>query len=144
MTEDQSQALRQMLVEDEGYRQYPYNDTTGHLTIGIGRNLTSNGISLSEAYTLLNNDIAYFTAKLEENIPSFDELNAARKIVLVNMCFNLGLKGLLEFRAMLNAIADKDWDAASREITFSKAAVQTGHRYERLAQIMKTGLIQGG
>ena len=41
--------LKEQLIRDEGTRLKPYTDTTGHLTIGFGRNLSQVGISLAEA-----------------------------------------------------------------------------------------------
>lgn len=142
MSPEGHQNLKHILFEDEGFRQFPYMDTTGHLTIGIGRNLTSNGISFQEASALLDNDINYFISKLKDCVPSFDSLCESRQIVLVDMCFNLGVKGFLEFHNMLAAISRQDWSAAAEDIINCKAATQTGKRYERLSQIMKTGMME--
>lgn len=65
MTPESRQKLKNMLVQDESYRQFPYTDTTGHLTVGIGRNISQRGISTTEASQLLDNDIIYFSAKLD-------------------------------------------------------------------------------
>ena len=40
--------LRSELVEAEGYRQYPYRDTMGIWTAGIGHNLAAHGCSHAE------------------------------------------------------------------------------------------------
>ncbi len=136
------QALKHLLINDEGFKQFPYMDTTGHLTIGIGRNLTANGISFQEAFNLLDNDINYFISKLKEFVPSFDSLCEERQIVLVDMCFNLGVKGFLDFHNMLAAISRQDWNEAAEAIINCKAAIQTGKRYERLSTIMKTGMME--
>ena len=51
------EALIDSIKRHEGLRLFPYNDTTGHLSIGYGRNLTSNGISTQEAEIMLKSDI---------------------------------------------------------------------------------------
>jgi lysozyme len=131
--------LKDLLIQHEQYRQFPYTDSTGHLTIGIGRNISTRGISSSEALQLLDDDIFYFSSKLSHLIPFFDTLDNVRQIVLIDMCFNLGINGILEFKDMLAALERKDFIGASSEISNSKAAAQDVNRYEQLAYIMKTG-----
>jgi|SRR6478736_1205528 len=139
MTPESRHKLKNLLVQHEAYRQFPYTDTTGHLTIGIGRNISDRGISTSEALSLLEDDIQYFFAKLSHYIPLFIKLDDNRQIVLVDMCFNLGFNGLLNFRDMLDAIERGDFERAAQEILDSKAANQARDRYEQLAYIMRTG-----
>lgn len=131
--------LRALLTQEEGYRQFAYQDTTGNLTIGIGHNLTANGISINAANYILDEDIDYFINKIKESVPVFDDLCEARQMVLVDMCFNLGLKGFLKFTRMLAYVCQEDYVSAAGEIEYSKAAMQTGERYKRLAQMMKAG-----
>ncbi len=139
MTPDATQKLRNLLIKHEEFKQFGYVDTTGHLTIGIGRNLSDRGISITEALYLLDDDIPYFTDKLSHYVPVFDSLCDNRKIVLVDMCFNVGLRGLLAFTEMLKALDKQDYDTAANEILNSKAAIQCGDRYRSLANIMRTG-----
>lgn len=139
MTPDIRNKLKNLLTLHESYRQFPYVDTTGHITIGIGRNLSDRGLSTTEALSLLDDDIFYFTSKLNHVLPFFNELDANRQIVLVDMCFNLGINGLLKFTNMLQAVESKEWEKASSEILNSEAAHQNISRYEQLAYIMKTG-----
>lgn len=139
MTPEARTRLRNLLIHHEGYRQFPYTDTTGHLTIAIGRNLTDRGISVNEALTLLEDDITFFTNKLRAVIPLFDRLNDARQIVLVNMCFNLGVNGLLRFKSMLKALENKDYEEAAKQMLNSKWAEQVGQRAHDLSTIMKDG-----
>lgn len=139
MTPDVRAKLKSLLMKHEGFRQYVYTDTTNHLTIGFGRNLSDRGISPSEAMSLLDDDIFYFSGKLSHLLPYWDSMDVARQIVLIDMCFNLGVNGLLQFQNMLDAMQNKDYDKASAEILNSKAHEQCQSRYEQLAYIMKTG-----
>lgn len=139
MTPESMQKLKQMLTIDEGYKQFPYTDTTGHLTIAIGRNLTDRGISAEEAQVLLEDDIDYFYKKLSSNLPFFDELVDNRKIALINMCFNIGFQGFLKFKSMIIALEAKDYERAAHEISSSKYATQNIDRAIRIASIMLTG-----
>lgn len=141
MTPEGKLKLKNLLFNHEDYRQFPYKDTTGHLTIGIGRNLTDRGISLSESYYLLNEDIIYFSSKLYNVLPWFIDLDENRQIALIDMCFNLGLQGLLSFKKTLSLIAQGKHDEASIEVLKSKWATQVGDRAKMISQIIKTGEI---
>lgn len=44
-----------LMTRDEGKRRQPYLDTKGKVTIGIGRSLATNGISLKELLAILPN-----------------------------------------------------------------------------------------
>jgi lysozyme len=138
MTPEAKAKLKNLLVNNESYKQFPYTDITGHLTIGIGRNLSDRGISTTEALQLLDDDIIYFISKLSHYVSFFYELSDNRKIVLVDMCFNLGINGFLQFQNMLQALENKDYETAAKEILNSKAAEQCPERYQQLADIMRT------
>ena len=58
------------------------------------------------------------------------------------MAFNLGIDGLSQFRQMLVAIADRDYDTAAREMEDSEAARQAPARYARLSAAMSSGVAQ--
>jgi lysozyme len=138
MTPEAKQKLKNLLIKHEELKQFPYVDTTGHLTIGIGRNLTTRGISVNESLYLCDDDIIYFTDKLSQYVTFFNDLSDNRKICLVDMCFNLGVQGLLGFRKMFDALEKQDYETAANEILFSKAAEQCPARYSQLANIMRT------
>ncbi|HEX4373882.1 MAG TPA: hypothetical protein VHZ50_11320, partial [Puia sp.] len=74
-------SLKELLIKQEGIRLFPYTDTTGHLTIGVGRNLVDTGIRNDEALYMLDNDIEYFNEKLEEALPYYRELDDSRQVV---------------------------------------------------------------
>ncbi len=80
-----------MLQRHEGLRLRPYRDSTGKLTIGVGRNLDSVGLSEAEAYHLLDNDIDAAVNALTAVLPVFAALDDVRQEVLIDMCFNEGI-----------------------------------------------------
>lgn len=127
------------LTRDEGIRLYPYLDTVGRTTIGIGRNLTDVGISTDEADYLLANDIARAKANLEEALPWTSGLDSARQGALINMAFNLGIGGLMGFRNFLSAMQVGDWATAATEMLQSKWATQVRARAQRLSKQVETG-----
>ena len=131
--------LRDQILRDEGCRLRPYKDSEGLLTIGVGRCLDRKGISQTEADFLLGNDILEYTAAVNSNIPCAIRLDEARRGVLINMAFNLGIAGLMKFRKMLAAVEAGEWDRAAAEMMDSRWAGQVGERAHRLARQMQTG-----
>lgn len=131
--------MRKELIRDEGVRNYPYKDTVGKLTIGVGRNLDGVGIHDDEAYLMLANDIQDAMRSLDKHLPWWRELAEVRQRVLVNMCFNLGITGLLGFKNTLAMIKTGKYTEAAAAMLNSKWAGQVGARAQRLAEQMAKG-----
>ena len=132
-------ALRRQLIRHEGMRLRAYRDTVGKWTIGVGRNLDDLGITEEEAMYLLDHDMQRVEREVRAAIPWFFELDDARQMVLCNMAFNLGIAGLMGFRATLTAIKNRDYAGAAGLMLDSKWARQVGHRAAELASIMRDG-----
>lgn len=134
--------LREQLIRDEGIRLKPYKDMVGKWTIGAGRNLSDKGISLSEVEVLLDNDIRDTMIQVGERLPWVIDLDEARRGVIYNMAFNLGVGGLLGFRKTLEHVQQGEWALAAIEMLNSQWAQQVGPRAHRLARQMETGIWQ--
>ena len=132
--------IKAQLVRHEGLRLKPYRCTASKLTIGIGRNLDDCGISQSEAYVMLINDIMNCEKQLHAKIPDiYNGLDEVRKSVLLNMCFNLGINGLLGFKNTLAFVKAGDWERAANNMLVSKWAKQVGRRAIELSELMRKG-----
>lgn len=138
ITTQMRQQLKALLIRHEGLRQHPYKDTTGHWTIGIGRNLTDRGLLPSEIDLMFINDTDYFYYKLNQKFDWFANLNDARKIALVDLCF-AGFSTFCTFEKMIDALEKGDFDTAADEIVDSLYAKQVGYRAKELAKIIRTG-----
>lgn len=125
--------IDEQLLRDEGLRLFPYTDTVGKLGIGVGRNLTDDGISKVEALFLLGRDIMRVSQQLEETWPWTQTLSDARKGALQNMAFNLGIHGLSTFREFLSLMQAGKWEDAANDLLQTKVAKQLPARYARLA-----------
>ncbi len=139
MTSAEREALAAGLRLDEGVRRFPYTDTVGKLTIGVGRNISDRGLSDDEIDYLLQNDITLVIDDLNRALPWWVELSPVRQRVLCNMAFNLGISRLKGFTRMLSAMRRKDFAAAAAEMRSSLWAEQVGARAERLARLMEAG-----
>jgi lysozyme len=157
--------LIEELTLDEGLRLKAYDCTAGKRTIGVGRNfedvpfskdeclslfgttsisyinadkiLSSRGISNAQSDMLLQNDINKCIAQLQKQ--SFwesvkDDNDRARAII--NLCFNLGINGLLGFKNTLAFIEKKDWKNAAKNLTLSKWYTQVGNRGPRIVKLI--------
>lgn len=133
------------LIKDEGLSLIPYLDSNGNWTIGVGHKLKSEcgPITLEYAGKLLAEDIKIAREAAMRIVPSFNELCEERQFVLISMAFQLGPTGLKGFKKMLLAIENKAYVVASQEMLDSKWHRQdTPKRAERLAKIMKTGVMK--
>ena len=128
--------LKEQLVRHEGLRLTVYDCPAGYKTIGVGRNLEGKGITEEEALYLLENDINYFTDQLRDNLDWFDDIPEEKQQILVNMAFNLGVAGLMNFKNMLSAVEEGRWADASTEMLDSKWAKQVGIRAIELSGAM--------
>src|SRR3990167_2004489 len=100
--------LRQ-LERHEGKRNKMYRDSLGIETIGVGHNLRDKAISDRAVEVIFDDDVNDVLRDLSREFPGYEELNEPRRWVLINMAFNMGVKGLLDFKNTLEAIKDGKW-----------------------------------
>lgn len=131
--------IYEQLRRDEGERLKPYADTVGKLTIGVGRNLSDDGISEAESAALLVNDVDRVRAQLAP-FAWYVALDDVRRGAVENMAFNLGTASLLHFPHFIAALAKQDWPTAAAEMANSQWAQQVGDRATRLEQQIATGV----
>ena len=146
----------QRLVVNESLRLKPYRCTEGKLTIGVGRCVDTNPLTDEEvcyighncreksrteeqAIYLLKHDVEGVKNKLDKRLPWWRKLDEERQYVLIDMCFQLGINGLLKFKNMLAAMDAGDFEKASIECLNSAYARQTPARAKRIARLIKTG-----
>jgi lysozyme len=141
LTPDGREQLQLRLIDEEGLKLFPYHDTRGILTIGVGRNLQAKGISREEALMLLDNDIIQAETEVQNNISFYLQLNDARKIALIELVFNMGINALLGFKKTLVALEAGDYKLASQELLASLWAKEVGFRSEKIAYLIETGIL---
>jgi lysozyme len=134
-----SKALKEQLELHEGKRSLPYLCTAGKTTIGIGRNLTDRGLSEDEIELLFQNDVALIQVQLDSALPWWRSLSERRQLVILDMCFNLGITRLMEFHRTLAFIQKGLFTEAAVQMLSSKWAKQVKSRATRLATMMREG-----
>ena len=138
------------LKRDEGERLSAYDDETGKpllrgnvlvgkLTIGIGRNLSDNGITRDEAEYLARNDIAEAIRACRRIFLGWDAFSHARQEALANMAVNMGETRLRKFKKMLAAVESGDWAKASAEAMDSDYGRKLEGRAKRVAAALLNG-----
>lgn len=144
MRPDKLKLLEAMLIRHEGMRLKPYKCTEGYLTIGVGRNLDTNGLRQSEAMFMLDNDIEATWSYLVRRYPWFSNLILERQVALADMCFQLGQDGFAKFTNSLGLIANKNYSEARTEMLKSLWANQAPKRADEITKIIEQGVFLDG
>jgi len=138
--------LQTQLIEFEGWRHEAYPDplTLGDpWTIGVGAtgpDVYRGLVWSDEQITIrLAKDIAEKTAQVKAALPWFGQLNEPRQAVIIGMCFQMGLEGLLTFKRTLGSVRDERYADAANGMRNSLWARQTSKRARRLADQMESG-----
>ena len=131
------------LYQDEGNRPCVYQDSLGYWTIGVGicvdQRVPGAGLTPDEVMFLLQSRINRARAQLTEQLPWISALDEPRASVLIEMAFQLGDHGLLQFHNALTAAQSGDFETAATQLLASKWATQTPERAKRLAEQLRTG-----
>lgn len=133
------------IMRHEGFEEKPYTCSMGKLTIGYGRNLEDKGITRTEAEFLFRNDVREAIQDVNRQFGShhwFTSLDLCRKWVLIEMCFQMGLPKLLDFKKTLEYVRNNQYTKAANEMLRSQWAKQTPKRARTLSEQMRTGKLQ--
>ena len=129
-------------LDEEEIQYLLHNDSdnyfnTSTMLLESSRDI-SKGITREEALYLLERDLEGIETDLEK-YSWYNELNKVRQKVIIDMVFNLGLSGFLSFKNTIQAIKDKDYKLAAKEMEDSRWYRQVGNRSKRLVKMMRTG-----
>ena len=111
-------SLQAQIIFHEGKKFCLYKCEAGFLTIGVGRNLETNGVRDDEIMLMLKNDIEESTNDLVEifGAMNFDRFSKGRKWALIDLRLNLGPGRFRAFKKMIGAIKGCDWSRAALEL----------------------------
>ncbi len=131
-------AFKRHLEWAEDRRNFPYEDSVGKITIGVGRNLDDVGLSDDEVDMCLQNDIERVLGAVE-TLPFWEGLDPVRQLIVADMVFNLGFTRFRGFVKTIRALEIHDYDTAADEMADSRWYRQTGRRAKKLVEAMRTG-----
>lgn len=143
------------------YRAYPWGDKPASeilamigpvdldqgapWTVGYG---FTNGVNPSSTITQIQADrkleglVLDMNGVLYNTLSWYKDASFVTKTILINMAFNMGLKGLLTFKNTLKYIAAKDYKNAAQNMQLSRWFQQVGGRAKELVQRMSTQTIE--
>ena len=122
------------IKKNEGFSSKPYLDTTGHLTIGYGTKLP---ITKKEAELLLFHRLVEKIKELEKKYPKFNNLDGLVQMMLIEMSYQMGVKGVLSFTDMLKHLENENYDLAYKEGLDSLWYRQTPNRARRVLKVLR-------
>jgi len=143
MSAETHETIQDQLLRHEGLRRFPYKDSAGKWTIGVGRNLDEVGITKNEALYLLDNDLGRVRAELDQALPWWRELDLIRQQVMIDLGFNLGVltppetAKLLTFTHTLDLIKSGRYAAAAENLTKTKWHSDVGVRALELEAMLR-------
>lgn len=123
---------------------WTYKDSLGYPTIGYGHLILSNenykqGLTESQADDLLIKDLANKVADAKSIYEQYGMTgNVKLQEVLVQMVFQMGKAGVLNFKNTLGAMGRGDYKAAAAGMRNSAWYRQTTSRAEALAKIVES------
>lgn len=120
------------LKQEEGFEGVVYKCSEGFDTIGYGSRMP---ITKEEAELLLEYRLKGMKAQLTGYLYDIDIKDEAWDI-LFNMSYQMGVKGVLNFKNMIKALKDNDYKEASIQMLDSLWAKQTPNRAKRLSDRM--------
>ncbi|WP_341783770.1 glycoside hydrolase family protein [Helicobacter pylori] len=130
-----------LIVDSEGFSPFIYTDKTEYPTIGYSYNLSVysyEGKRITKAYGLLT-DILKENHKALLSYGWYKNLDAMRRMVILDLSYNLGLSGLLKFKQFIKAIEDKNYALAVERLQKSPYFNQVKKRASRNMEILKLG-----
>lgn len=133
--------VKQQIKLDEGLSLKLYRCSSGKLSIGYGWNLEDNGIPqriadelFEVAFAVAKSDAAMFIGPM-----AWSQLTEARRGVVINMAYNLGLNRLRGFKQLRHYLQQGDYEKAANEMVDSMWYGQVGERAQRLVDDMRVG-----
>lgn len=124
--------LVERICENEGFRSKAYQCTEGVWTFGHGITY----LTEEESKRIVADRIAEKHLGLGSTLDWYDDLPSEVQGVVLEMTFQMGTSGMLKFKKMIKAMADKEWAKAADEMKDSRWYRQTPGRCERLADIV--------
>ena len=126
-------ALIERIAKNEGFRDKVYKCSEGVDTIGHG--LTY--LTEEESLHILTGRISQLHLKLLDSPDCYKDLPPEIQGVIIEMCFQMGVSGTLQFKRMISHLKEKEFQLAANEMLDSLWARQTPGRARRLSEIVR-------
>lgn len=137
------QVMRAELNRDEGRVRWAYQDSEGYWTCGVGFLIDHRkGALIPDAVIdfWLGYEIDIVASGLNAALAWWPDLDDVRQRALVNMGYQMGVDGLLEFKTMLRLISEGEYDEAADDAARTPWAKETPERALRVITMIRTGV----
>ena len=128
--------LIENIKESEGFVEHVYNDSLGIPTIGYGFAIKDLILDEDIAEEILLRKVKALALRVQNKFDWFNTAPDIIKEVVVEMAFQLGLRGLSRFRKTISYLEKENYLEASKEMLDSKWAKQTPNRAKKLSKIV--------
>ena len=125
--------LLSSIRKHEGFRSKVYKDTLDFDTIGYGFAVKDLVLDEDIANIILQRKLEALIRSIEFKFSWYADLPNAVKDVVIEMCYQLGVKGFSKFRKTIKHLENEEWELAADEMLDSKWAVQTPNRAKALS-----------
>ena len=130
--------LLESIKHHEGFVEHVYDDSLGIPTIGYGFAIKDLILEEDLCDEILLRKLRILGRSVMGKFPFFDSLPSECKSVLMEMCYQLGVRGVSKFKKALKAMENGDWEKAADEMLDSKWAKQTPNRAKEMSNIIRS------
>jgi GH24 family phage-related lysozyme (muramidase) len=167
-------ALKNMIKQHEGVVQYPYKDSLGKWTIGVGHligngstlppefadyanngpaygpgsknNNTTPAWSMEQVDQVLESDLQVSKQGASKNTKNFDTMSTPGKNAFVDLAFNMGPAWIQQkgFKSLDASLERKDNSGIKNSLSNSKWFTQVGDRGKQIVELAGTAFAEKG
>ena len=130
--------LIEAIKESEGFVPTVYKCTEGYDTIGYGFAIKDLVIDKDLADLILMKKLHEMLERILIAFPWFQNINDEAKSVVINMCYQLGIRGFSKFKKTIYLLETEQYDDASIEMLDSLWAKQTPNRAKELSEKIRS------
>lgn len=128
----------QDVKKHEGYKAKVYKCTEGYDTIGYGFAVKDLHLDEDIAELILMRKLHNLLERILVAFPWFRDIDDKAKLVVINMCYQLGISGFSKFKKTIYLLETEQYEEASVEMLDSLWARQTPNRAKELSSKIKS------
>jgi len=126
------------IKKHEGFKQKVYKCTEGYDTIGYGFAIKDLIMDEDIANLILMKKLQKLLERVYIAFPWFKDIDNTAKAIVINMCYQLGLRGFSKFKKTIYLLETEQYEEASLEMLDSLWAKQTPNRAKELSETLRS------
>ena len=121
----------------EGYVSRVYKDSLGIDTIGYGFAIKDLNLAEDICHIILQRKLELLEKNINKRFDWYKDMPQPIKDVVAEMCYQMGVTGVSNFKKTITFLKNKQWRRASVEMLDSRWANQTPGRANELSERVK-------